>query len=362
MDRFAFVIHPVSEDDVWRKFPFLKHVPEFVADRALRLIPPLKVSDITGVRSAYNECAGFFIGCPLTSRQLLELPLQESLKKIVACVKLAERNGAGIVGLGALTSVIGDAGLTIAQNSNIAVTTGNSYTVYTALEGTKYAAELMGIDWPNANVVVLGATGSIGSVCVRLLSRENRYLTLVARQHNRLEKLAAQLLYEQGLSVKITNSIKEAAREADVVVAVSASAEYQIEPEDLKPGAVVCDVARPRDVSPRVAKTRDDVLVIEGGVVDIPEGASFNFNFGFPPGKAYACMAETMILTLEKRFESFSLGREMSVEKVEEIAGLAQKHGFKLSGLRSFERDISTEEIERIRERARVAKRRLSAV
>jgi hypothetical protein len=99
-----------------------------------------------------------------------------------------------------------------------------------------------------------------------------------------------------------------------------------------------------------------------GGVVDVPKGADFNFNFGFPPGKSYACMAETMILTLEGRFECFSLGREMNIKKVEEIAKLAQKHGFKLSGLRSFERDISIAEIERIRDNARIARRRLSAV
>jgi len=362
MDKFAFVIHPVYEEDILRKFPMFKHLPDFVIERATRLIPPLKVSDITGIRSDYNECVGEFIGCPLTSRQLLGLPLLESLRKIIACVKLAEKNGAKIVGLGALTSVIGDGGITIAQNSNIAVTTGNSYTVYTALEGTKYAAGLMGIDWPNANIVVLGATGSIGKVCVQLLARENKYLTLVARQQSKLEKLAAEIMYKNGLAVKITSSLKEALKSADVVMAVSASVDYQIEPEDLKPGAVVCDVARPRDVSPQVARLRNDVLVVEGGVVDVPNGADFNFNFGFPPGKSYACMAETMILTLEKRFECFSLGREMSIEKVEEIAKLARKHGFKLSGLRSFERDITLAEIERIRENAEAKRTKRSAV
>jgi len=360
MDKFAFIIHPIYIDDYYKKFPFFKRLPQFIVERAARLIPPMKVSDITGVRSLYNECTGEFIGCPLTSKLLLELPLQETLRKITACVKLAEKNGAKIVGLGALTSVIGDGGITLARNSNIAVTTGNSYTIYTALEGTKYAAGLMGIDWPNANIVVLGATGSIGRVCVQLLARENKYLTLVARQQNKLEKLASEVMYDQGLAVKITSSVKEAIKNADVVIAVSASVDYQIEPEDIKPGAVVCDVARPRDVSPLVASQRDDVLVIEGGVVDVPDGTDFNFNFGFPPGKAYACMAETMILTLERRFECFSLGREISIKRVEEIAKLAQKHGFKLSGLRSFERDISLADIVRIKENARVNKLKLT--
>jgi len=119
-------------------------------------------------------------------------------------------------------------------------------------------------------------------------------------------------------------------------------------------------VARPRAVSYRVALERDDVLVIEGGVVDVPGEPDFHFNFGFPPGKAYACMAETMILTLEKKFVSFSLGREMTIEQVEEMGRLAQKHGFALSGFRSFERALTMEEIMRIKDNAERAKAKLT--
>ena len=49
----------------------------------------------------------------------------------------------------------------------------------------------------------------------------------------------------------------------------------------------------------QVEKSRDDVLVIDGGMVEVPGKVDFHFDFGFPPGKAYACMAETMILVLE---------------------------------------------------------------
>ena len=104
----------------------------------------------------------------------------------------------------------------------------------------------------------------------------------------------------------------------------------------------------------QVAQTRDDVLVIEGGVVEVPGDVEFNFNFGFPPKTAYACMAETMILALENRFENYSLGREMTVRQIDEISALAAKHGFKLAGFRSFERALDNEAIERIKEKARL--------
>ena len=67
---------------------------------------------------------------------------------------------------------------------------------------------------------------------------------------------------------------------------------------------------------------------------------------------AYACMAEVMILALEGRCESYTLGRDITVEQVEEIASLAAKHGFRLGGFRSFERAVTREEVELVRENA----------
>ena len=145
------------------------------------------------------------------------------------------------------------------------------------------------------------------------------------------------------------------------MITVTSSADTIIEPEYLKPGAVVCDVARPRDVSKKVAEERDDVLVIEGGLVEVPGDVNFNFNFGYPPKLALACMSETMILALEGRFENYTLGRNLTLEQVEEIGRLAKKHGFKLAGLRSFERPVSQETIFDIRRRAELKKDLLGA-
>jgi len=86
--------------------------------------------------------------------------------------------------------------------------------------------------------------------------------------------------------------------------------------------------------------------------VEVPGGTDLGFDFGFPPGQVYACMAETMALAMEGRYECFSLGREISLERVEEIAQLARKHGFRLSGFRSFERVLDQGEIEKIKHRA----------
>ncbi|MBO8129294.1 MAG: shikimate dehydrogenase [Peptococcaceae bacterium] len=352
MERFAFVIHPISVADVARKFSFARYLPDRWVEAAIKHLPPVKTSHITGIRSEHAEIEGWFVGCPLTPRQIMELPEDFVIRKVIAAGKLAERLGAKILGLGAYTKIVGDAGITVAKNLNIAVTTGNHYTVATALEGTRQAAELMGHKLCDSNVAVVGATGAIGGVAARILAREARTMTLVGRNENKLRLLADKILYESGLAVHISSDLSAALRKADVVVTVTSAVDAIIQPEDLKPGAVVCDVARPRDVSRRVVEVRDDVLVIEGGIVEVPGEVNFNFNFGFPAKTAYACMAETMILALEGRFENFTLGRDLSLEKVEEIGSLARKHGFRLAGFRSFERAIEPEEIANIRARA----------
>ena len=348
MTTFAFIIHPLDVADVARKYPLAAKLPDGLVEWALRFIPPKVVSEITGVRSdAGAETSGWFIGCPLTTNQLKNGDAKKATGKIVDCGKVAQDLGASIVGLGAFTSVVGDAGITIAERLDIAVTTGNSFTVATALEGAIKAAEMVGHRPPECTCAILGATGSIGRAAAYVLAPQVGKLVLNARTQDPLNALAHDLAARG--AVEAQTDIRAALAGAQIVIAVTSAVETVVEPDMLMPGAVVCDVARPRDVSVRVAKERTDVLVIEGGAVAIPGPVDFHFNFGFPPKESYACMAETMILALEGRCVDYSLGRDIKIEQVDEITALARKHGFKLAGFRSFERRVSDEDIARVR-------------
>ncbi len=354
MHRFAFVIHPIDvKRDAARKYPIARYLPERWVESLLKRKEPMVVSRITGVRSLTGaQTEGWFIGCPLSPRMMLSLPLEFVYQKIIRCGQIAQELGAEIIGLGAFTSVVGDGGITIARHLDIAVTTGNSYTVATAIEGAIRGAELMGIPIEQATVAVVGATGSIGRTCAQALAPVAARTLLLGRDASRLEPIAGELRATARGTVQVATDLARALPDADVVITVTSAIDAIIEPEHLKPGAVVCDVARPRDVSVRVARERDDVLVIEGGVVEVPGEVDFGFDFGFPPRTAYACMSETMMLALEGRIESFTLGKEVSLQQVETTQALARKHGFRLAGFRSFERALTDAEIERIRTNA----------
>lgn len=345
MTRFAFIIHPLQAKDFARRYPILKFMSDGFIEKLLSRKEPFKISEVTGIKSITGaETEGIFVALPVTPHMFMEsMPLEWVYDRITQCTRIAEDEGCEIIGLGAFTSVVGDGGITVAQRSNIAVTTGNSYTVATAIEGAVNAAGQLGILTGESVLAVVGATGSIGKTCARALAPEFGRTVVVGRDLERTQVLASELPRAEA-TVNI-----DAIRDADVVITVTSADAPVILPEHLKSGSVVCDVARPRDVSVRVSKERPDVLVIEGGVVRVPGDVNFNFDFGFPPMTAYACMSETIMLALENRPESFTLGKDVSIEQVNETQRLAKRHGFRLAGFRSFEREVDESTIARVR-------------
>jgi len=361
MDTFAFIIHPINpKRDVQRKFPLLgKVLTERQIDFFSTFFPPVYISEITGIvsQATGKEIKGWFVACPLTPRRMLELPERVVYRKIIQTGRMAERLGAKILGLGAFTSVVGDGGITVAKALDVPVTTGDSYTVAIAVDALREAARLMEIPLASATVAVVGATGAIGRISAALLAREAGEVYLIGRRQHALEAARADVAAAGARAVLHVSTDMRDLRHAQLILTVTSALDAVIEPEHLQPGSVVCDVARPRDVAAHVAAARDDVLVIDGGMVEVPGPVDFHFDFGFPPGKAYACMAETMVLALEGRFEDYTVGKALSLARVEEIARLASKHGFRLSGFRSFEKAVTAEHIARVRALAQERRR-----
>ncbi len=360
MDSFAFIIHPIDpKRDVSRKFPFLGRVlSERQIDFFSTFFPPVYLSEIEGITSQATgkTIKGWFLACPYTPKRMLQLPERTVYRKIVQTGHMAEKLGANILGLGAFTSVIGDAGVTIANSLEIPVTTGDSYTVAMAVQAIRDAAIVMDIKMKDATVAIVGATGAIGRVCAELVAGEAARTLLVARDEKKLEALRDRLKVHASSELVISTKM-DVLKDAQLILTVTSAIHDVIRPEHLQPGSVVCDVARPRDVSAMVAAARDDILVIDGGMVDVPGPVNFHFNFGFPDGKAYACMAETIALALEGRFEDYTVGKEITLERVKDITAIAEKHGFRMSGFRSFEREITEKQIEAVRRNARQGRR-----
>jgi predicted amino acid dehydrogenase len=99
----------------------------------------------------------------------------------------------------------------------------------------------------------------------------------------------------------------------------------------LRPSSIVCDVSRPSNVADDVRSRRPDVKVFDGGIIRLPFGASLGFNNAtLGANNAYACMCETMMLAMEKRYEDMSLGFDLRMDQVFEIERLAETLGFQV--------------------------------
>jgi predicted amino acid dehydrogenase len=353
---FAFVIHPLNVSFIHTHplFRWTRYLPDDLVEAVAAYIPPLYLSRITGAQSPTTgqRIEGHLISLGATPRQMMRHGERFTYGRLNQAARLAERKGARIMGLGAFTSVVGDAGITVAHEADIAITSGNSLTVAATLEAAKQAVVKMGKqDLTTGKAMVIGATGSIGSVCARLLAQAIFDVVLVSIEPERLIDLKRTIEHEApGARVTIGTRAEELLADCDLIVtATSAFGQRIIDITKCKPGTVICDVARPPDINPAEAALRPDVLVIESGEVLIPGNIDVGYDIGLPPKTAYACLAETALLAMEGRFEDYTLGRNITIERIKEIYHLFKKHQFQLAGLRSFGRYVTDEDIARKR-------------
>ncbi|MEK6247365.1 MAG: aminotransferase class III-fold pyridoxal phosphate-dependent enzyme, partial [Planctomycetales bacterium] len=270
---------------------------------------------------------------PCSAHEILQDPTA-AVAHTEAAVEMAAEWGAGIIGLGSLTSVIGGHGKYIAENSPIPVTTGNSLTVHAALQNFYQACNELKIDIGSESVAIVGIPGSIATATARLLAPHVGDLILVARRSSaRAERVVAEVEGD------LVFDIPEALSRSRLIISAT-SAGNCIDQKMLQAGSIVIDVGVPADVC-NSSNRRDDVLLISGGVVDVPKtflrkSMLLGFHFGLVPG----CLAETINLALEERGECFSLGRDLSTERVEEIGRIAALNGFSFDQLSSFGRPV----------------------
>jgi predicted amino acid dehydrogenase len=286
-------------------------------------------------------------------------------RRLLDAAAMAKRLGAQIMGLGAFTKVVGDAGVTVAKRSPLPITTGNSYSASGALWAAHDAVLRMqllpkpkGKQRVKFKAMVVGATGAIGSVCARLIAKVAQDVYLVSPETAKLLSLKESILLETP-DAKLflsAHADKDIADMDMIVTATSGAGKKVLDIMKVKPGCIITDVARPLDLPASEVAKRPDVLVIESGEIQLPGEHIQMKNIGLPKGVVYACLAETIVLALEGRFENFTVGRAIEWEKVREIYKLGLKHGMKLAAISGVNGPFSDEDIERVRELALVAR------
>lgn len=366
--RFAFVVHPLSQEYIRKGFPVPKATPKIIMDqieKAAAHMPPMVYCKMDNIVSpAGAEAEGWLISVGGTPKEMLTRSPEFTYKRLLAAAKMAEKMGAQILGLGAFTKVVGDAGVTVARRASIPVTTGNSYSASGALWAAHDAMRRMNLVQVRkdgkvaAKTMVIGATGSIGSVSARLLAMAFDEVVIAARTQKKLDALKASILEETpGAKVIATTDYEQYLGDMDMIVTSTSGAGKKIlDITKVKPGCVITDVARPLDLPPEEVAKRPDVLVIESGEIELPSEVRMK-DIGLPKNVIYACLAETIVLALEGRFEVFTIGRDTEWQKVKEIYKLGLKHGMKLAAISGVNGVYSDADIARVVKLAKQARK-----
>lgn len=360
--RFTFLVHPLNE---WmlrffgaRNLLFeILRAPlgkgEQFAFRQDMVRPITLFPQITSDQG--HTCSGQVIGIPSMPGPMLSE--QAASVDIMRSAIESYGEDSDLVGLGALCAVVGLRGMELADQVKVPVTTGNSLTCWAAAETTQKAFQLLTqSERFSPRVLIVGLPGTMAAGLMEVLATRGLPVEVFHRSYPKpLVRKIERLEKKTGAAIKRWDNLDEALKAKGIVVGAG-SIGGELADANLRPGTVVVDVAQPLDTTPAQRK-RGDLLVLEGELLALPRATDakwrsfwsslYNTIVGQDSHHVFACLAEPMVLCLEGRPESFSLGKRLSVDRVEEIGALAKAHGFGVRSLISGRTPQHPEDLQR---------------
>lgn len=348
---FAFLVHSRGYKDIFRQYPFFKFLPKSFGLWIMENLWPITLSRVTGLRSTADgsEVRGYVLGITMTARQMME-NREKALKKIRNATYLARGKGVAIIGLGGLTSSLSGGGHRLLDIEGINITTGHAYTAYNVTETLFKVAEEFNAPKDRVVVGIVGAAGSVGSLCTEIIARAGYAHLVLIDIDRKLEQVREQTTELVGLNpyvhVEVTSDIQKV-RDCDFVITATNTPEALITPELVSDGQVIVDDAQPSDIHSDVLKI-SDVLVLEAGVVHTPDVHS-NFNYGLKNRTDnFCCMAELLILASHS-WNNHYVVRRATLAHVDEISAWGKELGFKVASFQNFQESITLEKLERVK-------------
>ena len=316
-------------------------------------IPPravchVEVGSIVRTKSGGAKARGLYIDSFIPPDRLEAAYVHENIARVRAAAACAIKAGAKIVSLGGFSSILIEGNFDqLPERHDTVFTTGNTLTVAFIVQGVKKMCALEGRDIRRSTLLIVGATGDVGSGCARCLAPIVRRVLLSARNVERLHRLAAELEAD-GVQVEIATDLQRFSVEADIVICAASLASPSLLLGRIAPDAIVCDAGYPKNLSP--SAKMPDAKVFFGGLGQITGGMKFAPDFHgilnrHPfPDVVHGCLLEGMALALERRFEPFSQGRGfISGERVEEMETIAARHGIYLAPLYNADGPVEDE-------------------
>src|SRR6266699_3730888 len=186
-------------------------------------IPPravchVDVGSIITTKSRGAKARGLYIDSFIPPNRLEAAYVHENIARVRAAASCAIKAGAKIVSLGGFSSILIEGNFDqLPERHDTVFTTGNTLTVAFIVQGVKEMCALEGRNLSRSTLLIVGATGDVGSGCARCLAPIVKRVLLSARKVERLRRLAAEL-EANGVQVEIETDLQRFSAEADVVI------------------------------------------------------------------------------------------------------------------------------------------------
>ena len=178
---FAFIVHARNRNDLIKRYPLLRFIPNYFFDFLILHKHPFIVSKIDGLSDKFGKPkTGVVIGISMTAHQLIENRKLAS-KRVIQASRLAKKYGAKYIGLGAMTSSLTFGGKDVIDNvDDIYITTGRTYTIKNISDYVDYCVKLFNLNKNTIKIGVVGAAGGIGfGVSIILAKKGYKKFTLI---------------------------------------------------------------------------------------------------------------------------------------------------------------------------------------
>jgi len=301
-------------------------------------IPPRAVCHVEVDSTIGMKARGLYIDSFIPPDRLGDAYVHENIARVRGAAAYAIRAGAKIVSLGGFSSILIEGNFDhLPERHDTVFTTGNTLTVGFIVQGIKKMCAVEDRKLGRSTLLIVGATGDVGSGCARCLAPFVRRVLISARNVGRLRRLAAEL-ESHGVKVEIATDLRRFSAEANIVICAASLAAPSLLLGRIAPRALICDAGYPKNLSP--GAQMPGTTVFFGGLGQIIGGLRFTPDFHgilnrHPfPDVVHGCLLEGMALALEGRFEPFSQGRGfITPERVEESETIAGRHGIHLAPL-----------------------------
>jgi fatty aldehyde-generating acyl-ACP reductase len=301
-------------------------------------IPPRAVCHVEIASATGTKARGCYIDSFIAPDRLEDAYMRDNIARVREAAAYAIKDGAKIVSLGGFSSILIEGNFNqLPERHGTVFTTGNTLTVSFIVQGIRKMCALQDVDLRRSSLLIVGATGDLGSGCARCLAPGVRRILLHARNPERLRKLAAELAAD-GAEVEIATDLRHFSAAAGVVICAASLASSSLLLGRIAPHAIICDAGYPKNLSPGAALP--GARVFFGGLGQVTGGLRFTPDFHgilnrHPfPDVVHGCLLEGMALALERRFEPFSQGRGfITPDRVQEMENIAARHGIYLAPL-----------------------------